>query len=206
MNMIFAHENFASSKLYPIVDSFTWIEKLLPLGVSTIQLRIKNKELDVEHEVKQSIELAKIYQARLYINDYWQLAIRYQAYGVHLGQEDLNSADVNAIYQSGLHLGISTHNHDEINRAQSIKPSYLAIGPIFPTNSKIMPFLPQGIEKLSYWCQTLNYPLVAIGGINLTNINQVMSTNVNAIAMISAITQSVDPIQTTKLFLDLTKK
>lgn len=205
--MKFAKETFGSSKLYPIVDSFSWVKKLLEHGVSTIQLRIKNRNaINLENEIKQSIECAKRFQARLYINDYWELAIRYQAYGVHLGQEDLDSADLEKIYLNGLRLGISTHNYAEVNRAKLLQPSYLAIGPIFPTTSKVMPFAPQGTAQLKHWRKILDYPLVAIGGINLENINEVLLTHVDAIAMISAITQAINPTETIKQFLNMTTK
>lgn len=188
--------------LYPIVDSADWVNTLLSAGVKTLQLRIKNKNgAELEDEIKRSIALAKQYQAKLFINDYWELAIRYHAYGVHLGQDDLKNADIEKIHDAGLHLGISTHCYYEVARAHTFRPSYLACGPIFPTTSKIMPFLPQGIEQLQRWRTTLHYPLVAIGGINASNFSDVLNTKVDGIAMISAITQSPNPLESTKHFL-----
>jgi hydroxymethylpyrimidine kinase/phosphomethylpyrimidine kinase/thiamine-phosphate diphosphorylase len=193
--------------LYPIVDSIAWLHLLLPTGVTTFQLRLKNKkDLDIETEIKLGIALAKKFQARLFINDYWQLAIKYKAYGVHLGQENLLQADISAIYQAGLRLGISTHNDDEIKKALLIKPSYIACGPVFPTTSKKMLFGPLGVPQLQHWQQTLHYPLVAIGGINLENLSQVLATGVNGIAMISAITQADDPVGAAQEFLKRIEK
>jgi hydroxymethylpyrimidine kinase / phosphomethylpyrimidine kinase / thiamine-phosphate diphosphorylase len=188
--------------LYPIIDSLAWLEKLLPTGVTTFQLRIKNKNgIALENEIQKSINLARRYNARLFINDYWELAIFYGAYGVHLGQSDLDQADVGKICQAGLRLGLSSYCDEEIARADALKPSYLACGPVFPTTSKIVPFAPQGIEQLKRWQRTLDYPLVAIGGINSSNLADVIATKVNGIAMISAITQTEDPIATTQKFL-----
>ncbi|HYF98443.1 MAG TPA: thiamine phosphate synthase [Coxiellaceae bacterium] len=188
--------------LYPVVDSVEWLKKLLPLGVSTIQLRIKNKDLpELEEAIKEGVELAQHYQARLFINDYWELAIKHGAYGVHLGQEDLVIADIDKIYQAGLRLGVSTHSADEINNALNVDPSYLAFGPIYPTTSKVMPFSPQGLQRLQTWCQSLTYPVVAIGGINEDRMNEVLATGVNGVAMISAITQAEDPIAMTQQLL-----
>jgi len=188
--------------LYPVVDSIDWIKKLLPLGVKTIQLRIKNKYgIELEKEIKESINIAKKYHAKLFINDYWELAITLGAYGVHLGQEDLNTADINKIRKANLRLGISTHCYYEVARAHAFNPSYIACGPIFPTTSKIMSFAPLGISQLKRWRQTLHYPLVAIGGINIKNINDVLQTSVNGIALISAITQAQDPIDATNKLL-----
>jgi len=190
--------------LYPIVDSIKWLELLLPLGIRTIQLRIKNKSgLALESEIAKCICFAKKFNTQLFINDYWQLAIKYQAYGVHLGQEDLEYADINAIYHAGLRLGISTHSYFEIARANLLKPSYIAFGPIFETNSKIMSFAPQGLTQLKYWCQLLDYPIVAIGGINKDTFLQVYDTGVDGIAMISAITHAKNPIESAKEFLTI---
>jgi hydroxymethylpyrimidine kinase/phosphomethylpyrimidine kinase/thiamine-phosphate diphosphorylase len=190
--------------LYPVLDSLAWLKKLFPLGVRTFQLRIKNKTGQaLEDEIQESINLAKQYRVKLFINDYWELAIRYRAYGVHLGQADLNTADVNMIRQAGLRLGISTHCDDEITRARAFKPSYLACGPVFTTTSKVMPFTPIGVTQLKQWRQALSYPLVAIGGINVENLVEVIQTKVDGIAMISAITQAQDPIAVTKKMLTM---
>src|SRR3990167_240876 len=188
--------------LYPIVDSVEWVKKLLPLGVKTIQLRIKDKRGSaLEKAIQCGIQLAKQYNAKLFINDYWELAIQYNAYGVHLGQEDLASADIQYIREAGLRLGISTHCYYEVARAHAYAPSYIACGPIFHTQSKTMDFSPQGIKNLQRWRRTLNYPLVAIGGINLNNISAVRQTNVDGIAMISAITQAENFVVATKKLL-----
>lgn len=185
--------------LYPVVDSPEWLEKLLPLGVTTIQLRIKNitgKQLELQ--IQQSIQLAQRYNARLFINDYWQLAIKYGAYGVHLGQEDVITADSTAIYQAGLRLGISTHSPFEIKRALAFKPSYLAFGPIYPTTTKIMPYEPQGIARLHHWVEALDCPVVAIGGINQQRLPKILATGVSGLAVLSAITKAQDPVTVAK--------
>lgn len=186
--------------LYPIVDSTAWVKRLLPLGVKTIQLRIKNNP-HVESEIQQSILLARQYEARLFINDYWELAIRHGAYGVHLGQEDLKEADVEKIRRAGLRLGVSTHCYDEVTCADAVQPSYIACGPIYHTTSKIMSFSPQGIERLKHWRRTLKYPLVAIGGITQERLLDVLETGVDGIALISAITQADDPEGATRQLL-----
>ena len=188
--------------LYPIVDSSQWVERLLRQGVKCIQLRIKEaNELFLEQEIKRSVLLAKHYQAKLFVNDYWQLAIRLQATGVHLGQEDLHNADIDEIYHSGLYLGVSTHCYYEVARAHANNPSYIACGPIYFTHSKEMLFPPQGIEQLKCWRKTLSYPLVAIGGINLERLPDIVKSKVAGISVISAITQARDPNVAIKEFL-----
>lgn len=190
--------------LYPIVDSVAWLKKLLPLGIKTFQLRIKNTtQVDLENELSAAISLAKYYHARLFINDHWELAIKHSAYGVHLGQEDLETADIHAIYQANLRLGISTHSYAEIAKAHAYKPSYIAYGPIYATTSKPMNFAPQGLESLAYWQRLLNYPLVAIGGINLSNLKFILDCGVENVALISAITHAKNPIQAAQQLLSM---
>jgi len=180
--------------LYPVVDSAQWLQRLLPLGITTAQLRVKHLTGDaLAREIELAIVIAKHYGCRLFINDYWQLAIAKGAYGVHLGQEDLLAADLPQIQQAGLRLGLSSHNHFEVARALAYKPSYLACGPVFATRSKQMPWIPHGIDGLNYWQQSIDYPLVAIGGINAVNIADVAATGVSGVAMISAITAAGNP-------------
>ncbi|AUD77774.1 thiamine phosphate synthase [Kangiella profundi] len=191
--------------LYPVVDSAEWLERLLPLGITTIQLRVKDLKGDsLESEIQKAVAISRQYNARLFINDHWQLAIKYQAYGVHLGQEDLDDADLAAISQAGLYLGVSTHCFYEVARAHAIKPSYLACGPVYHTDSKQMPWIPHGIENLNYWKNLMqSYPWVAIGGINTDRIADVASTGVSGIAMISAITKAHNPEQTATNMMQL---
>jgi len=170
--------------LYPLVDSSQQLLQLIPLGITTAQLRIKHQTKQfLSDEIKQCVALAKQYNIRLFINDDWQLAIAHQAYGVHLGQENLDTADLKAIQAAGLRLGISTHSPYEIARAYTIKPSYIAFGPIYPTKSKVMTIPPQGIDRLRYWRQRLSpCPLVAIGGINPDNVSDVLAAQPDGIA------------------------
>lgn len=180
--------------LYPVVDSVEWIARLLNAGVKTLQLRIKDKtDAEVEGDVLTAIELGRRFDARLFINDYWQLAIKHQAYGVHLGQEDLETTDLNAIRHAGLRLGVSTHDDMEIDIALAARPSYIALGHVFPTQTKQMPSSPQGLEQLARHIERLaDYPTAAIGGISLDRAPAVLKTGVGSIAVVSAITQAAD--------------
>ncbi len=188
--------------LYPIVETAEWVEFLVSQNVMTIQLRIKDKPLEhVEQEVINSIAATKGTDARLFINDYWQLAIKHEAYGVHLGQEDLETADLNAIMQAGMRLGISTHCEKEVDRALCVTPSYIAFGPIYHTTSKEMTHAPRGLGHLRHWCDVLDYPVVAIGGIGVDNFEDVLAAGVNGISMISAITLAEDPALIIQKFL-----
>ncbi|EPE1198161.1 thiamine phosphate synthase [Cronobacter malonaticus] len=191
--------------LYPVVDSVEWITRLLEAGVRTIQLRIKDKtDAEVEADVAAAIALGQRYHARLFINDYWRLAIKHQAYGVHLGQEDLQTADLDAIRNAGLRLGVSTHDDMEIDVALAVRPSYIALGHVFPTQTKQMPSAPQGLAQLAAHVKRLgDYPTVAIGGISLERAPAVLETGVGSIAVVSAITQAPDWRGATQELLEL---
>jgi len=191
--------------LYPVVETVEWIARLLESGVRTIQLRIKDrKEDEVEQQIIDAIALGKRYQARLFINDYWRLAIKHQAYGVHLGQEDLDVADLDAIHAAGLRLGLSTHDDAELDRALAVKPSYIALGHVFPTQTKDMPSSPQGVEELARHIQRLQgISTVAIGGISIDRVPAVLATGVGSVAVVSAITKADDWQSATQQLLDL---
>ncbi|MCA3953746.1 thiamine phosphate synthase [Vibrio vulnificus] len=189
--------------LYPVIDDVSWIEKLLPLGIKTVQLRIKDpNQTDLEQQIVRAIQLGRDYGAQVYINDYWQLAIQHQAYGVHLGQEDLQVADLAALANAGIALGLSTHGYYELLRIVQLQPSYIALGHIFPTTTKQMPSLPQGLVRLKLYQQlidTMPYddsitgvPTVAIGGIDQTNAATVWRCGVSSLAVVRAITLAKD--------------
>lgn len=196
--LAFPSMDYETLGLYPIVSDYSQLEQLLPLGVKLIQLRIKNKQNEeLEEQIKKSIHLARHYETKLFINDYWQLALRYSAYGVHLGQTDLDAAPLAELCSRGLRLGISTHSDAELQRACALKPSYIAYGPVFATTSKHVAFAPSGIAALKRVRASVPYPLIAIGGIGLKQLSDVLACNVAGIAVISAISQAPDPIEAT---------
>ncbi len=192
--------------VYPIVDSDIWLEKLLPLGFTTVQLRIKTGATkEIEQQIVKSVEISRRFNCRLFINDHWQLAIDHGAYGVHLGQEDLDKltgADVARLCQSGIRLGLSAHSYAEMARAIALKPSYIAFGPIYQTNTKNVPFAPQGIQSLRRWRHMLPFPMVAIGGITLQILPEVLGTGVDGAAVISDILQAKEPLVRAKTWLE----
>jgi hydroxymethylpyrimidine kinase/phosphomethylpyrimidine kinase/thiamine-phosphate diphosphorylase len=180
--------------LYPVVDSVKWLRRLLGAGVKTIQLRIKDlPAAQVAPAIAEAVALGRRHGARLFINDYWQQAIEAGAWGVHLGQEDMETADLAAIQAAGLRLGISTHGYFELMRARELAPSYIALGHIFPTNTKAMPSRPQGLVRLHrYRALMAEWPTVAIGGISEDRVAAVKESGVGSIALVSAITACDD--------------
>jgi len=193
--------------LYPVVDSLYWLKRLFPLGLEVIQLRLKNKsEEEVELLIAEAVAMSKQYKTRLFINDYWQLAIKHGAYGVHIGQEDLQDADLTSIQQAGLRLGISTHGCYEFLLAQQLQPSYLAIGAIFPTKTKNMTGQIQGVENLKQILQlATDIPVVAIGGISHQRAERVWQTGVDSVAVVTAITESENAEIAVKQFQQILK-
>lgn len=180
---------------YPVVDSADWVERLLAAGARTLQLRIKDASQErLDAEIRRAVAAARAHDARLFINDHWSLAIRHGAYGVHLGQEDLDTADLAAIAQAGLCLGVSNHSYAELARAHALGPSYLALGPVYDTTTKVMRFARQGLPRLAEWVRLLGerYPLVAIGGIDLARAPGVLATGVGSVAMVRAVTEAPD--------------
>lgn len=182
--------------LYAIVDSAEWLERVLAAGVRTVQLRIKDRAHPrLSDEIRRSVQAARAVNAQLFINDHWALAIEHGAYGVHLGQEDLETAELDAIRAAGLRLGVSTHAYWEVCRAWALRPSYIACGPIHATQLKRMPWTPQGDDNLAYWCALLqpNTPVVAIGGMDVARTQQAARCGAAGVAVVSAITGAPSP-------------
>ncbi len=188
-----------------MVDSVAWVARLALLGAGTIQLRAKNLNgSDALQTVKDAIEVIKGTPARLVVNDYWRAAIMAKAGHLHLGQEDLAGADLKAIRNAGLTLGISTHDDEELETALRAKPDYIALGPIFPTTLKSMRFAPQGIPKITEWKRRVgSLPLVAIGGIKLEQAREIYAAGADSIAVVSDVTQNLDPDARVRAWLDL---
>ncbi|MFM0326664.1 thiamine phosphate synthase [Caballeronia glebae] len=181
--------------LYPVLPSADWVERVLDLGVSTTQLRRKTTDnADLQREIARSVEAGRRRDAQVFINDHWREAVAAGAYGVHLGQEDVQTADLNAIAKAGVRLGLSTHGYYEMLRALHFRPSYLALGAVFPTTTKVMPTKPQGLARLSRYVQLLSgrVPLVAIGGIDANVMPDVLATGVRSAAVVRAVTEAPD--------------
>lgn len=182
-------------RFYPVVDSVAWVARLTKLGVGTIQLRAKelNKSQALQI-VSDALAVTKGTPTKLVVNDYWRAAIVAGAQHLHLGQEDMVDADLGAIREAGLTLGISTHDDEELAIALRAKPDYVALGPIFPTTLKSMRFAPQGIPRISEWKRRIgDIPLVAIGGIKLEQAADIFAAGADFIAVVSDVTQNADP-------------
>jgi thiamine-phosphate pyrophosphorylase len=182
-------------KFYPVVDSVAWVARLAALGVGTIQLRAKDlNDSQALQLVSDALAAIAGTPTKLVVNDYWRAAIVAGAKHLHLGQEDLVDADLNAIREAGLTLGLSTHDDAELETALRADPHYIALGPIFPTTLKSMRFAPQGIPKITEWKKRIgDIPLVAIGGIKFEQAAEIFAAGADSIAVVSDITQNADP-------------
>lgn len=192
---------------YPIFDSTAWLSRLLPLGIRLVQLRMKDQQTaQLRQEIITAKHLCEKANCQLIINDYWQLAIELQCNYVHLGQEDLDTADIPAIKRAGIQLGISTHSENELERALSLNPDYIALGPIYPTILKKMPWAPQGLERVAQWRTQLGSKLhlIAIGGLNLQRAPAVLAAGADGVSLVTDITLNENPEAQVKRWLALT--
>jgi thiamine-phosphate pyrophosphorylase len=193
--------------LYVVVPTSKWVRRLADLGVPVVLSRDQRIDsAQTLQSIREAVQAVAGTNTRLFINDHWRLAIECGAYGVHLGQEDLNEADLGAIQKSGLRLGISTHGIYEMLRAHACRPSYMALGAIYATATKAMPTQPQGLRRLRHYVQLMSphYPLVAIGGIDLSRIAGVLATGVDCAAVLRAIVEAPDYRRATLELLDMT--
>ena len=181
--------------LYAVLPDAQWVGRMAQAGVPTVQLRFKSDDQEaVRQEVRAAVHAVQDTPALLFINDHWQIAIEEGAYGVHLGQEDLDDAPIDQIRAAGLRLGLSTHGYAEMLRADAVSPSYIALGAVFPTTLKRMQTAPQGTGRLYAYAKLMQHsPLVAIGGIDEARIPVVMQSGVGSIAVVRAITGAEHP-------------
>src|SRR6266702_5362011 len=203
--MPYPDRNAYPDRFYPVVDSLSWVERLTRLGVGTIQLRAKDlNDADALQIVSDALAITNGTQAKLVVNDYWRAAVVAGAKYLHLGQEDLADADLKAIREAGLTLGLSTHDDAELETALRAKPDYIALGPIFPTTLKSMRFAPQGIAKITEWKKRVgDTPLVAIGGIKLEQAREIFAAGADSIAVVSDVTQNADPDARVRAWLEM---
>lgn len=182
-------------RFYPIFDSTDWLARALPLGVKFVQLRIKDRDVDaLRLDLRVGIAMARDHGAALVVNDHWQLAIEEGADWLHLGQEDLDTADLPAIRRAGLRLGISTHDHAELDRALALSPDYVALGPVYPTILKKMKWHQQGLERVAEWKRLVgDIPLVAIGGMSVARAPGAFDAGADVVSAVTDITLHADP-------------
>lgn len=180
---------------YPVVPDVGWIERLAPLGVETIQLRLKDATpAEIDRQIRASMAICQLHGCQLIVNDYWEAAIAAGADFLHLGQEDLAAADLSRIKAAGLKLGISSHDHAELDLALAAEPDYIALGPIYETKLKVMKWAPQGLERIRDWKNRIGtIPLCAIGGITPERAPGVLAAGADCVAVVTDFVTATDP-------------
>lgn len=182
-------------RFYPIFDHPGWLRRALPLGVKLVQMRIKDRpEAELRDLLAESRDLCRAAGAVMVVNDHWRLAVDLGCDWLHLGQEDLDQADLPAIRRAGLRMGISTHDHDELDRALSLDPDYVALGPVWPTILKKMKWHEQGLDRLAEWRRLVGrIPLVAIGGLSVARAAPAFAAGADIVSVVTDITLNADP-------------
>jgi thiamine-phosphate pyrophosphorylase len=193
---------------YPIVPDVDWLGRLVPLGVKTVQLRLKEAAPErIRREIGQSLEICARHGCQLIVNDYWREALQLGADFIHLGQEDLAAADLEAIRGKSARLGISTHSDEELAIALAARPTYVALGPIFETKLKVMKWAPQGLQRVTRWKERIgSLPLVAIGGITPERADKVWAAGADSVAVITDFFSHPDPTARVREWLALARQ
>lgn len=192
----------ALPRFYPIVPDASWVARLARAGVKLIQLRMKDEaQSAIAPAIREALAASRAHGCEVVVNDYWREAIECGAGFVHLGQGDLETADASAIRRAGLKLGISTHSHEELERALREDPDYIALGPIYETTLKVMPWAPQGLARIGEWKALAKRPLVAIGGITLERAPAVFAAGADSIAVVSDVVFHPHPEQRSRDWL-----
>ena len=191
-------------RFYQIIDDPSWLDRLCPQGLAFAQIRIKDKAPDeVASLVEASVQKARKYNCILVVNDHWQTAIRSGAEWVHVGQEDLDTVDLDAIRKAKIRIGISTHTEEELDRALACGPDYVALGPIFSPRGKQVAFDPQGLAPLRLWKSKLKIPLIAIGGIRLEQALDVYAAGADTICVVTDVLDAPSPEQRCSAWINL---
>ncbi|WP_027243510.1 thiamine phosphate synthase [Leisingera daeponensis] len=182
-------------RFYLIVGHVGRLELLVPQGVKLVQLRIKDQpDAELRRQIARARDFCAVHGAQLVVNDYWQAALELNCNFVHLGQEDMDTADFAALRRRGVRFGLSTHDEAELERALSLGPAYVALGPVYPTLLKKMKWGPQGLERVTRWKQMAGKtPLVAIGGLTPERLPGVFAAGADSAAVVTDIQLAEDP-------------
>lgn len=192
---------------YPVVPDSGWVAKLLPVGTKLVQLRIKDQpDAEVRRQVREAKAACVAHGAQLIVNDYWQIAIDEGCDYVHLGQEDLVDADVKALRRAEIRIGVSTHDHAELEKGLAIDPDYVALGPIWPTKLKQMPWAPQGTTRLAEWKKQIgDRSLVAIGGLTLERALLCLKSGADIASVVGDVVNHADPLGQARTWIAATR-
>lgn len=207
----------APARFYPIVPDIGWLKRIAPLGIGTVQLRLKDASRDeVRRQIAEALTVCEDNGVQLIVNDYWREAIELGATYIHLGQEDLAGADLKAIHAAGLALGISTHDEVELETALTAEPDYIALGPIYETKLKAMKWAPQGLQRITAWRRDIDAyalgnraeppALVAIGGLTPERAADALRAGAQSLAVITDFLTHAQPERRVREWLALMQR
>ncbi len=175
-------------------DFLQTIEEALKGGVTIVQLREKECStsdfIELATKVKQ---ITTTYRVPLIINDRVDVALAVDADGIHLGQSDMDYTTARRLLGADKIIGLSAENLEQIEAANSLDVDYVAISPIFSTPTKSDTAEAFGLSGASVAVALSRHQIVAIGGINLSNLEAVMATGINGVALVSAIMSNDNP-------------
>jgi thiamine-phosphate pyrophosphorylase len=182
--------------IYPITDRtlsglshVEQVRQLIDAGATFIQIREKSAiSREFYEECEWAVQLAEGSGVRIVVNDRADIAMMVGAAGVHVGQDDLPPSAVRSIAGENMLVGFSTHNLDQAVRAAELPIDYIAIGPIFATGTKTNPDPVVGLKGLGAARKAVgDFPLVAIGGINESNVRDVLAAGADSAAIVGAL-------------------
>jgi thiamine-phosphate pyrophosphorylase len=182
-------------------------EAAIAQSVALVQLRIKDAPMEKIRAVAEKlVKLTKGTSTRLIINDFPELAALTGADGVHLGQDDLAYDLAREIVGPEAIIGISTHSLPQAKLACDFRPDYIGVGPVFATPTKKNPDPVLGLPLMREMILAASVPAVAIGGIDLANLPQVLSAGARNVCMVRAINQSENPEEVIKKALQIVRE
>lgn len=193
---------------YLIVGDVAELARLVPLGVRLVQLRLKDQPDDeMQRQIGLAREICATHGAQLVVNDHWRIALQLGCDFVHLGQEDMQTADLSALRRAGIRFGLSTHDHAELARALAEAPAYVALGPVYPTLLKQMPWGPQGLQRVREWRGLAGQvPLVGIGGLTVDRLPGLFEAGADSAAVVTDIQAADDPVERCRDWLHATRR
>lgn len=172
------------------------LEDALIGGVTCVQLREKNlSEEDFIQEAVEIRELCRKYNVPLIINDNLNVAIKSNADGIHVGQEDVSAAEIRKLVGDNFIIGVTTKTVEQAKKAENDGADYIGVGAVFPSPTKTNAIRITN-EQLNEICSSVSIPAVAIGGISLDNITELSGCKMSGVAVVSAIF-AADDIKTT---------
>jgi thiamine-phosphate pyrophosphorylase len=197
--------------IYPITDKdlarktshLSILKELVRGGARFVQIRDKSTPVqDLLRDLRRCVEFALKKEVTLIINDRCDLVLSSGAMGVHLGQDDLPPEAARTVLGKQKVIGISTHTLMQVRAASCLPIQYIGFGPIYPTATKLKLSPTVGLKRLAHTCRASRIPVVAIGGIGLDQVEDVLKAGACSAAVISALMKAKDLARQMERFLD----